>query len=65
MIKFYAQGANTSSFTEESNNEASKKLYCTRVPLRLSDCMNTSVLDCAVTFTCDKNVCVYGIQVSK
>ncbi|KAF2883941.1 hypothetical protein ILUMI_22233 [Ignelater luminosus] len=63
MIKFYAQGGNPSAFTEESNNEVSKKLYCTRVPLRLTDCMNTSVLDCAVTFTCDKNVCVYGIQV--
>lgn len=63
MIKFYNQGATVLPFSEEGSSEISKKLYCTRVPLRLTDCMNTSVLDCAVTFTCDKNVCVFGIQV--
>ncbi|KAF5300321.1 hypothetical protein FQA39_LY11178 [Lamprigera yunnana] len=64
MIKFYTQEETMPSFIEEAAGiEISKKLYCTRVPLRLTECMNTSVLDCAVTFTCDKNVCVFGIQV--
>lgn len=48
----------------EGGNEAPKKLYCCRQLLRITECMNTSVLDCAVTFTCDRNVCVYGIQVN-
>jgi len=63
MIKFYNQSGNMAAFAEDGGTEVSKKLYCTRVPLRLTDCMNTSVLDCAVTFTCDKNVCVFGVQV--
>lgn len=56
MIKF-------STSTSEGGHEHSRKLYCCRQVLRNTECMNTSVLDCAVTFTCDKNVCVYGIQV--
>ncbi|XP_018574174.1 BTB/POZ domain-containing protein 6 isoform X1 [Anoplophora glabripennis] len=56
MIKFSAS-------VSEGGNDHSKKLYCSRQLLRITECMNTSVLDCAVTFTCDKNVCVYGIQV--
>ncbi|XP_060517199.1 BTB/POZ domain-containing protein 1-like [Cylas formicarius] len=56
MIKF-----NTSNI--ESNNETPKKMICNRLLLGTTECMNTSVLDCALTFTCDKNVCVYGIQV--
>lgn len=58
MIKFSASSS-------DGGNENSKKLYCSRQLLRITECMNTSVLDCAVTFTCDKNVCVYGIQVLK
>ncbi|KAK9743575.1 BTB And C-terminal Kelch [Popillia japonica] len=61
MITFYNQPGSSSS--GEGTNEASRKFRCTRKVLRLTECMNTSVLDCAVTFTCDKNVCVYGIQV--
>ncbi|XP_008194363.1 BTB/POZ domain-containing protein 6 isoform X2 [Tribolium castaneum] len=56
MIKF-------SLSANEGGNESPKKLYCCRQLLRITECMNTSVLDCAVTFTCDRNVCVYGIQV--
>ncbi|XP_049822985.1 BTB/POZ domain-containing protein 6 isoform X3 [Aethina tumida] len=47
----------------EGGVDTTKKMYCTRQVLRITECMNTSVLDCAVTFTCDKNICVYGIQV--
>lgn len=49
----------------ECGNGAPKKLHCARQLLRITECMNTSVLDCAVTFTCDRNVCVYGIEVKK
>ncbi|KAJ8953868.1 hypothetical protein NQ314_007195 [Rhamnusium bicolor] len=56
MIKFSPSGY-------EGGNEVTKKMYCSRQLLHITECMNTSVLDCAVTFTCDKNVCVYGIQV--
>ncbi|XP_076271238.1 BTB/POZ domain-containing protein 1 isoform X3 [Rhynchophorus ferrugineus] len=56
MIKF-------NSLATEDNNDNSKRMVCNRMLLRTTECMNTSVLDCAVTFTCDKNVCVYGIQV--
>lgn len=56
MIKF-------SSLAAEGNNDSPKRMICNRTLLRTTECMNTSVLDCAVTFTCDKNVCVYGIQV--
>lgn len=52
-----------SSGDNETINDVPKKMYCTRELLRLTECMNTSVLDCAVNFTCDKNICVYGIQV--
>lgn len=61
MIKFYSLPA--VSTLNEGGNDTFKKLYCTRQLLRITECMNASVLDCAVTFTCDKNVCVYGIQV--
>ncbi|CAH1102996.1 unnamed protein product [Psylliodes chrysocephalus] len=47
----------------EMCSEFFKKMYCSRLPLHITECMNTSVLDCAVTFTCDKNICVFGIQV--
>lgn len=56
MIKF-------SSLASDSTNDSSKRMICNRTLLRTTECMNTSVLDCAVTFTCDKNVCVFGIQV--
>lgn len=39
------------------------KYYCTRNVLTPLDCVNTSVLDCSVTFTVDKNICVLGVQV--
>ena len=26
-------------------------------------CLNTSILDCSVTFTVDKDMCIHGIEV--
>lgn len=39
------------------------KLYCIRHLIQQTNIFNQSVLDCAVTFTVDKNICVYGIQI--
>lgn len=39
------------------------KYYCLRSILQQTDCLNTNVLDCSVTFSVDKNICVTGVQV--
>lgn len=40
------------------------KFYCVRNILPQPHCLNTSILDCSVTFTVDRNICVHGVQVS-
>jgi len=40
------------------------KLYCVRKILPQAHCLNTSILDCSVTFTVDRNISVHGVQVS-
>lgn len=40
------------------------KIYCQRALVQHTDCLNTSVLDCSVTFMVDKNICLLGVQVS-
>ncbi|XP_060801970.1 uncharacterized protein LOC106136881 [Amyelois transitella] len=40
-----------------------RKLYCQRGLVQHTDCLNTSVLDCSVTFMVDKNICLLGVQV--
>ncbi|XP_045470883.1 BTB/POZ domain-containing protein 6-B-like [Harmonia axyridis] len=47
----------------ESGNESSKRFYCSRPLLSITECMNNTVLDCALTFRCDKNIGIYGIEV--
>ncbi|XP_059061818.1 uncharacterized protein LOC131854700 [Achroia grisella] len=39
------------------------KLYCTRAIIQHTDCYNTSVLDCCVTFMVDRSICLLGVQV--
>ncbi|CAB3248133.1 unnamed protein product [Arctia plantaginis] len=39
------------------------KIYCQRAIIQHTDCLNTSVLDCSVTFMVDKNICLLGVQV--
>lgn len=39
------------------------KYYCLRTVVQQTDCLNTNVLDCSVTFSVDKNICVVGVQV--
>lgn len=40
------------------------KIYCQRAIIQHTDCLNTSVLDCSVTFMVDKNICLLGVQVT-
>ncbi|XP_039764338.1 uncharacterized protein LOC120636832 isoform X2 [Pararge aegeria] len=39
------------------------KIYCQRAIVQHTDCLNTSGLDCSVTFMVDKNICLLGVQV--
>lgn len=39
------------------------KYYCIRSVTPQAPCLNTSVLDCYLNFTVDRNICVLGIQV--
>lgn len=39
------------------------KYYCQRSIIHETDCLNTNDLECSVTFTVDKNICVIGVQV--
>ena len=46
----------------ESPND--NKLYCIRNVRSLTECLNTSVLDCSLTFSVDKpGICIIGLQV--
>ncbi|CAG4933747.1 unnamed protein product [Parnassius apollo] len=47
----------------ERHNSDLNKIYCQRPIIHHTDCMNTSVLDCSVTFMVDKNICLWGVQV--
>nr|CAD7456948.1 unnamed protein product [Timema tahoe] len=40
-----------------------QKYYCMRKVSQKPAILNTSILDCSVTFTVDRNVCVFGVQV--
>ncbi|XP_015189187.1 PREDICTED: BTB/POZ domain-containing protein 6-like [Polistes dominula] len=39
------------------------KYYCLRAIAHPTDCLNSNVLDCSVTFSVDKNICIMGVQV--
>ncbi|XP_072390080.1 BTB/POZ domain-containing protein 6-B isoform X1 [Diabrotica undecimpunctata] len=54
---------NLNSISEMGGTEFYKKLYCSRQVMHIAECMNSSGLDCNVTFSCDKNICLLGIQV--
>jgi len=47
-----------------SSSYGDMKLYCVRKILPQAHCLNTSILDCSVTFTVDRNISVHGVQVS-
>ena len=39
------------------------KHFCKRAMMVEPHCLNTSILDCSVTFTVDKDMCIHGIEV--
>ncbi|XP_047987433.1 uncharacterized protein LOC125227218 [Leguminivora glycinivorella] len=47
----------------ERHSNDFNKIYCQRPIIQHTDCLNTSVLDCSVTFMVDKNICLLGVQV--
>ena len=54
---------NSSPVVIEGGIREGPKYYCLRSLLQQTDCLNTNVLDCSVTFSVDKNICVLGVQV--
>ena len=43
--------------------DMSTKYFCKRAMMAEPHCLNTSILDCSVTFTVDKDMCIHGIEV--
>ena len=43
--------------------DATSKIYCVRAMMQEPHCLNTSILDCSVTFTVDRDICIHGIEV--
>ena len=39
------------------------RFWCHRAMMQEPHCLNTSILDCSVTFTVDKDICIHGIEV--
>ncbi|XP_011308140.1 uncharacterized protein [Fopius arisanus] len=57
------EGASSSPALIESSFRDGHKSYCLRSMTQQTDCLNCGVLDCSVTFSVDKNICVIGVQV--
>ena len=43
--------------------DMSTKYWCKRSMLQEPHCLNTSILDCSVTFIVDRDTCIHGIEV--
>ena len=43
--------------------DLSSRYWCKRAMMQEPHCLNTSILDCSVTFTVDKDMCIHGIEV--
>lgn len=53
----------STSLIPNAPTSESRKFYCIRDLIQQTNIFNQSVLDCSVTFTVDKNICIYGIQI--
>lgn len=58
-----SSGSNASVAVVEGGIQKEPKYYCLTSVFRGVDCLNTDVLDCFLTFSVDKNICVFGVQV--
>lgn len=54
---------NCVSMDEGNDTVETRKHYCVRTIRQQTDCLNTSVLDCSVTFIVDRSICITGVQV--
>ena len=43
--------------------DTSHKYWCRRAMMQEPHCLNTSILDCSVTFMVDRDMCIHGIEV--
>eukprot|EP00095_Tigriopus_kingsejongensis_P000900 maker-scaffold186_size273091-snap-gene-0.16 protein:Tk00900 transcript:maker-scaffold186_size273091-snap-gene-0.16-mRNA-1 annotation:"btb poz domain-containing protein 6-a" len=43
--------------------DMTRRYYCKREMMVEPHCLNTSILDCSVTFTVDRDICIHGIEV--
>lgn len=61
LMSRFSSVPTTSVFTPVVNEN--RKMYVVRELLHQTNIFNQSVLDCSVTVTVDKNICIHGIQV--
>lgn len=45
------------------DHHVSRRYYCYRFTRSHTDCLNTSILDCSLTFSVDRSICITGCQV--
>lgn len=72
MNNFHVRTRNTANKFRESQLSRdmiidvteTRRFYCVRPIREQIDYFNTSVSDCSLTFTVDRNICITGIQVS-
>lgn len=63
VVSMAGMGVGVMDHMELHNNVHTHKIYCQRAMVQHTDCLNTSALDCSVTFMVDKNIYVLGVQV--
>ena len=52
-----------SKFSGPADVDCTVRFWCHRAMMQEPHCLNTSILDCSVTFTVDRDICIHGIEV--
>ena len=67
MPEYFSTNAETRKFPElhslQGAVDTGTKYWCKRAMMQEPHCLNTSILDCSVTFTVDRDVYIHGIEV--
>ena len=67
MPEYFSTNAETRKFPElhslQGAVDIGTKYWCKRAMMQEPHCLNTSILDCSVTFTVDKDIYIHGIEV--
>ena len=50
-------------FLGPADVDCTVRFWCHRAMMQEPHCLNTSILDCSVTFTVDRDICIHGIEV--